>query len=117
MVHADSLNPAALISAMESGNFYATSGTLLDEVKFDNNTLSIQIKAEPNVAYTITFIGCRKGETAPVTFHSVQGNAADFSLTDDMLYVRCRITSTKLHVNPIEDLIYGMAWTQPIVNK
>ena len=46
---------------------------------------------------------------------SVEGIKASFELTDDILFVRCKIISSKLHANPIEDLLYETAWTQPIL--
>jgi len=114
MVLADSLTPASLIHAMEEGDFYATSGVTLKSIVFEESVLSIGIEDEPGVTYTITFIGCRKGESQPAEFESIDGTSASFQLTEDILFVRCRITSSKLHGNPIEDLNYEMAWTQPV---
>ena len=52
----------------------------------------------------------------PVEFKTFEGSQASFELTDDILFVRCKITSTKLQDNPIEDILYEMAWTQPVTN-
>ena len=113
-VRADSLNPKSLISSMEEGNFYASTGVELNELNIENNKLSIEVKADPDITYQIAFIGCKKGKTEPEEFMSMEGNKASFELTDDILFVRCKITSSKLHANPIEDLIYETAWTQPL---
>lgn len=117
MVQADSLTPASLIAAMEAGQFYATSGVVLKELEFENSKMSVEVAAETDVRYTISFTGCRKGRSEPEEFMSVEGISADFDLADDILFVRCKITSTKLHNNPIENLLYEMAWTQPVVGE
>lgn len=46
---------------------------------------------------------------------SIEGNKASFEFTNDLNFVRCKITSSKLHKNPIENLLYETAWTQPIL--
>jgi hypothetical protein len=115
MVHADALNPKSLIEAMEEGDFYASTGVDLKSLKLENNRLSIEVKKEKGVNYQISFIGCKKGQTEPEVLKSLNGNKATFELTDETLFVRAKIVSTKLHENPIEDLIYESAWTQPVL--
>jgi hypothetical protein len=44
----------------------------------------------------------------------MEGYKAGFELSDEILFVRCKITSSKLHENPVEGLIYETAWTQPV---
>lgn len=117
MVQADSLSPKSLINAMEKGQFYASTGVELNNLIFKNNKLSVAIKTEKNISYKIKFIGCKRGSSEPETFASVKNSKASFKLTSNMLYLRCKITSTKLHQNPIEDLLYEHAWTQPYVFK
>jgi hypothetical protein len=113
MVKSDSLNPESLIQAMEAGDFYASTGVELSHLTFESNTLSVEVKAEPDVDYNISFIGCIKGEAETTVLESVKGATANFKVTKDLLFVRCKITSTKLHKNPVEDLIYESAWSQP----
>ena len=115
VVRADSLNPKSLIEAMEVGDFYASTGVELKDLTLDEKSISIEVKQEPDVTYQIDFIGCRKGKTAPEELKSAEGNKASFAITNDLLFVRCKITSSKLHENPIEDLIYETAWTQPVL--
>ena len=45
---------------------------------------------------------------------TVEGESAALELEQDWLFVRCKITSSKLQENPIENLLYEMAWTQPV---
>ncbi|MCF7567754.1 histidinol-phosphatase [Sabulilitoribacter arenilitoris] len=114
MVQADTLSPKSLINAMEAGQFYASTGVELKELTFNNNILSVEVKADKNITYKISFIGCKKEEGEPEEFAFFESNKASFKLTKDMLYVRCKITSSKLHKNPVEDLLYENAWTQPV---
>ena len=60
MVQADSLSPAALISAMEAGDFYATTGVILSRIDFENNQLDIEVDPALDTQYEISFIGCTK---------------------------------------------------------
>ncbi|WP_034044498.1 PHP domain-containing protein [Wocania ichthyoenteri] len=115
MVQADSLNPKSIIDAMEVGQFYASTGVELKDLTFENNTLSVQVKEYKNTTYKISFIGCEKGQAEPEEFASFESSKASFKLTNNMLYVRCKITSSKLHENPIEDLLFENAWTQPYI--
>ncbi len=114
VVQADTLSTKSLINAMEAGQFYASTGVALQQLTFENNTLSVEVKADENTMYKIAFIGCKKGQGEPETFNTVEGRKASFKLTKEMLYVRCKITSSKLHKNPIEDLLFENAWTQPV---
>ncbi|MFD1615202.1 PHP domain-containing protein [Gelatiniphilus marinus] len=113
MVQTDILSPKSLINAMETGQFYASTGVELKDLSFKNNTLSVEVKADKNTTYKIAFIGCKKGQVEPEELFSVEGNKASFVLTKNLLYARCKITSSKLHKNPIEDLLFENAWTQP----
>lgn len=114
MVQTDSLKVSSLINAMESGAFYASTGVTLESIVFEKNTLSIEVQPENGLTYKIDFIGARKDHDESEIFKSDKGNKASFKLSDDILFVRCKITSSKNHNNPIEDLLYEMAWTQPV---
>lgn len=117
MVQADTLSPEALINSLESGDFYSSTGVTLKTLEVDNNTVSIEIEPETGVTYEIAFIGCKKGETETKTLKLVNETKAEFQITEDMLFARCKIISSKLQVNPIENMLYEMAWTQPIIPK
>lgn len=136
MVLADELSPAALIAAMERGEFYASSGVSLREMKATAKGLSVAVKSDPGVTYTIDFIGTRKDydpTSQPVldksgkplrttqrysddigqTFQTVEGPEAIYEFTPDDLYVRARIISSRKHPNPSRVGEYERAWTQP----
>ncbi|HEX7049218.1 MAG TPA: hypothetical protein VF188_03315 [Longimicrobiales bacterium] len=65
MVRAPELTPAALIAAMERGDFYATTGVVLRDIRRDGDRLTIEIEAEDGVDYVTRFIGTRVGSGAP----------------------------------------------------
>ncbi len=115
VVQADTLSAAAIITSLESGNFYSSTGAELKKLEYNQNLLSIEVEPEDGVEYEITFIGCKKGQTETEELMVVNATEAQFQLTEDMLFVRCKVTSSKLQDNPIEDILYEMAWTQPVV--
>jgi hypothetical protein len=63
MVHAESLTPEHLLAAMQRGDFYASSGVLLNDVAFHpaNKTLRVKVQTEPGVKYRIHFITTKRG--------------------------------------------------------
>ncbi|MFK7925610.1 MAG: histidinol-phosphatase [Bacteroidia bacterium] len=115
VVEADSLETHALLEAMEKGRFYASTGVSLAQVDRVGNTLKIVIDAEEGVNYEIQFIGCQQGEQQTQILQQSAGTQADFTLSEDMQFVRAKIISDKKHPNPVETAIYEMAWTQPIL--
>lgn len=117
MVKADSLTASALIRAMEEGDFYASTGVTLSELETDEQEIRIKVDAEEGVNYRIVFLGARKGEKTVQELQVTEGHEAAFTLTSDLLYVRAKIISDKRHPNPVEELFYEMAWTQPILLK
>ena len=116
MVQSDTLSAPALIEAMERGDFYSTTGVTLKSLDVNEKNLKVEVEPEAGIDYTITFLGCLKGETEVRELKTVEGSSANFELTDDILFVRSKISSTKLQENPIEDIKYESAWTQPLLN-
>lgn len=141
MVHATTLEPDHLLAAMDQGNFYATSGVLLDEVSFtqQNNTLGVKVHAEPGVNYRIEFITTPRNFDQSVK-HVIQpadkdrterripiysdkigqvvkaanGIESSYQLKPDDLYVRARIVSDTpaRFTKPFFPPVQT-AWTQP----
>ena len=118
MVRATELTAGALISAMEKGDFYSTTGVELQEVQFTNRKLRIAIKATPGVEYTIQFWGAGKSknnnEKVGVILKEVKGNSGTYKLRKKNLYVRAKIISTKPKENPFATGDVETAWTQPV---
>ncbi len=136
MVLAGELTPAALIDSLEKGRFYASSGVVLQRVISDEKGLTIEITGEPAAEYTIEFVGTRLGfdpQSSPVldkegaelnvtrrysddigrVLAKSTGTSATYQFTGDELYVRARVTSSKLHPNPGTPGDFQQAWVQP----
>lgn len=114
MVKADALTPEALIKALEAGDFYASTGIVLSELKVEKKTITIKVKAESGVDYKIHFLGASKKDSQIRELEVISGTQANFTLSSDHLYVRVKITSNKLKANPFRDGEYEAAWTQPV---
>ena len=115
MVHTDTLSAASLITALESGDFYSSTGVELLKMDNTSGNISIEVVPETDIGYTIDFIGCLKGDSETRILKSIKATSASYKMPHDLLFVRCKITSTKKQTNPIEKLVYEMAWTQPLV--
>ena len=138
MVRSEKLDAASLIAAMEAGDFYASSGVTLRDVRHDARGISIAIEPEKGVTYRTEFIGTRKGwdtKSEPVlgergeTLHTtrryskdvgsilatVEGTTASYKFKGDELYVRARIISSKPKAEAPAPNETEQAWTQPVV--
>lgn len=114
MVQNKSLDPKSIIESMEAGNFYASTGVTLKELEQEENEIELEIQVEAGVNYTIEFIGVKKGSNKSEVFETVSGTEASFKLTEEILFVRARISSSKIKENPFQEGDFEMAWTQPI---
>jgi hypothetical protein len=135
VVRAPALEADALMRAMERGDFYASTGVNLSSLRRTGRQLSLEIRGEPGISYTIQFIGTRRGyDTASVamrdsagapvtrrysdelgaTLSEVRGVSATYEMRGDEIYVRARVVSTKAKANPSYDGEVEMAWTQPV---
>lgn len=123
MVGAQELNGDSLIEAMQAGRFYASSGVVLDAIRFDKaaGTLSLEITPVDGVEFTTAFIGTRRSYDAAAEksgigeiFATVSGNLASFTIPDDAIYLRATITSSRKHPNPSIPDQKEQAWIQPV---
>lgn len=137
MVRADKLDEAALVTAMERGDFYASSGVRLREVQASEKGLRVEVEPDPGVKYTIEFIGTRKGypagseavlaedgSTMRVTrrysdrvgavFATVEGTRGSYAFEGDEWYVRAVVRSDRAPVDPAEAEDRETAWIQPV---
>ncbi len=135
MVRAPALAPEDIIVAMEAGDFYGSSGVVLEEIEFAGGTLTLRVQEEEGVAYTTQFVGTRAGYPAaevtpvptgaPVTrrysdeigvvLAEVPGTSPSYTVTGDELYVRAKVISSKRKENPYREGEMEVAWTQPVV--
>lgn len=137
-VRAAKLTPESLIAALEAGDFYASSGVKLREMRQDAKQISLEIEAEPGVTYTIQFIGTRRGydpknepqrnaagealrvahtysKDIGAVLAEVKGAKASYTLKGDEIYVRAKVISSKPHPNPSQKGDVETAWLQPVV--
>jgi hypothetical protein len=126
MVKAPHLTAEAVVRGLEAGDFYASTGVVLDEVARDGDTYRLAIRAEPGVTYRTQFVATMKdANPLPVTgdyspeIGKVVAESADptpsYKLTGNELYVRAKVTSSKPHPNPYAKGDVEVAWTQPVV--
>ena len=117
MVRGDSLEANAVIRAMLRGDFYATSGVVLDSVEATRRSLTVKIRVEQGVGYATKFIGTREGGKPGEILQESMGASATYRFKGDELYVRATIVSTKAHPNGYEKTDVQTAWVQPVVLK
>jgi hypothetical protein len=140
MVKSPFLTADSLVKGLDAGDFYASTGVLLNEIVRDGNDLKIAIRAEPGVTYKTEFVATMKGvdlTATPKTFKekdgkevpvtgdyspdigkvvaTVEGASATYTLTGKETYVRAKVTSSKPHPNPYAKGDVEVAWTQPVV--
>jgi hypothetical protein len=115
-VYAESLHPNDLIKAMESGDFYSSTGVKLNSVKFNGKKLEVSVKPEADVTYTIRFFGTKKSntESSGILLQETKGYKAAYTLQEDDLYVRAKVISSKAKENPFLPGDLEEAWIQPV---
>jgi len=100
VVHAPELTPAAIRSAIEHGEFYASNGVTLSEISASDTELAVTIQASRSGArYTTRFIGQNGAVLAEVA-----GPSARYRFTGTETYVRASIIDSN----------GNRAWTQPV---
>ena len=99
-VRAAELTPSAILTAIDNGNFYASTGVELADYKGDRNEVSIKIKATNFSKYRIQFIGSGgkvlQESSEPNAVYKVKGNEG---------YVRVKVLESNGKI----------AWTQPVM--
>jgi len=114
MAKAKALTAAALIKALEAGDFYSPTGVEFSELRMERNTIAVKIKAESGIGYHVHFIGADQNDKPAHELKVVPGTEGSFTLSSDHPYVRTKITSSKLKPNPFHQGEYEAAWTQPV---
>lgn len=102
MVRAPRLEPRALVDALERGDFYASTGVVLDNLHVDERSMTITVRADTWAKYRIQFIG--KGGRV---LHEAADPTATYTITGSEGYVRARVLESNGR----------MAWIQPVVVK
>ena len=138
MVRAAALDASSIISGMDGGDFYGSSGVTLVDVGRDSNGMGLEIEPERGRRYRTRFIGTRRGydprrdpvvdddggEIRTTARYSddigrVLAERNDlvptYAFRGDELYVRAVVTSDVDHPNPSYPGQKTQAWTQPVV--
>lgn len=99
VVRADLLDAEEIMQRLEAGEFYATTGVELDDVRIDETRLMIHIRERGDFRYTTEFIG-PGGRVLART----GANPAIYQLREMEGYVRARVI----------DSGGAIAWVQPV---
>jgi hypothetical protein len=100
VVRSPALEPRALVEALERGDFYSSTGVVLDTVEASSQQVRIVVKATAWSKYRIQFIG-RHGRV----LREDAASEATYNVTGNEGYVRAKI----LESNGL------VAWTQPVM--
>ncbi|MCM3902256.1 MAG: CehA/McbA family metallohydrolase [Pyrinomonadaceae bacterium] len=99
MVRASSLDPDSITDAMQRGDFYASTGVMLQDYQVGASGISITVDNNLSGPTTIDFIG-KNGRLLQRNSTST----AAYTFTGDEMYVRAKVVNTS-----------GQAvWTQPV---
>jgi hypothetical protein len=100
MVRSPRLDARALLDALERGDFYASTGVVLDEVQISRSGMRIKVRAEGASKYRIQFVG--KGGRL---LTEVADATAAYTFTGNEGYVRAKVIESNGR----------LAWVQPVV--
>ena len=101
-IKAPELSLGAVLDALNSGEFYASTGVELEALSRLPNGLRIKMREEDWIRYTVEFIG-HGGKILKKT----SDNPAEYFLQPGDQYVRARITASN----------FRRAWVQPVFGK
>jgi hypothetical protein len=99
VVRSATLDPRAVVTALDRGEFYASNGVALDDVAVTKEGLTVTIKEAPTTKYRTQFVG-RGGKV----LKEVIANPAVYTFTGDETYVRARVLDSNGKT----------AWVQPV---
>jgi hypothetical protein len=98
MVRADRLEARAILTALEEGQFYASTGVELSDIVVTTSGMTVTVKKDAWAKYRVQFIG--KGGRL---LHEALDSPAEYAFRGDEGYVRAKILESNGRV----------AWTQP----
>jgi hypothetical protein len=143
MVRATHLNPESLLAAIGRGDYYASTGVVINAIEFDRQarTLTLQLEARPGEVLATRFIGTRRGaDTQGKLRRDASGRPVETSLDSrspghfqagevlaeskeatprhtlrgDELDVRAVVTSNLPPAVPSREHRVQRTWTQPV---
>jgi hypothetical protein len=99
MVRTNRLDARAIVTALESGDFYASTGVVLDDVAVTPKSMTITVTKDQWAKYRIQFIG-RQGRI----LHEALDSPAEYVFKGNEGYVRAKVLESNGRV----------AWGQPV---
>lgn len=140
MVLAKELQATQIVEAMQKGDFYSSTGVVLERVRLGSltNTLSLKIQPQPGVKYRTEFRGTLKNYDRSVSevaspkgdpqsmrlkhskdigvlLASSDSLTPSYRMTGQELYVRAVVISDQIMKNPSQQPgEFQKAWTQPV---
>ena len=123
MVRAERLDADTLVRAIQAGDFYASTGVVLEEVRFDPATKILEIEIagsdEDDGKVTTHILGTLRGEEGDPAkvgkqLASYEGRSIRHQLNGDEWFVRATLTSERPHPLPSFPGQQQQAWTQPV---
>jgi hypothetical protein len=102
VVRATELTVNAIVDGLAMGEFYSSTGIVLEELEQSDESVSLTIKEESDFIFTTTFSGKDGKVLAEET-----GLSVSYSIKGDEGYVRATVRSSS----------GGKAWTQPVFIK
>ena len=115
MVNSKSLLASDLISAMEKGDFYASSGVQLKKVLHDQEKLYIEVDPEEGGEYEIIFMGYQKETDQVMELKRVKGTKGVYQFQEEDIFVRANIHSNLIMEPLSTEPEMQKAWTQPLI--
>jgi hypothetical protein len=98
-VRAEELSTEGILAALESGEFYASTGVVLSELEISEGRISLKVEPHRDFIYTTTYVG-QGGRV----LSQVVGTEAHYAMRGDEGYVRATVASSR----------GSKAWTQPV---
>ncbi len=89
MVRAGELTPAAITAALAAGDFYASTGVTLRDLRVSQTEYAVEVEPEEHISYSILFIGRGGG-----LLQETPGTSASYRVRGDEGYVRARVVSS-----------------------
>ncbi len=105
VVRADKLAPASLLDAMNRGDFYASTGVVLEDYQATDQKITIRIKEDPTSKYRIQFFGKGSDPYKAKLLREDIASPAVYEIRGDEGYVRAKVIDSNGRA----------AWTQPIM--
>jgi len=118
MVRGSERDGNAIVTALQQGDFYASSGVTVHDFRTDADCYELEIATESGLDYVTRFIGTRSIDDTPnpqaeVLFETTSDTPC-YTYEGNELFVRATVTSSRLHPNPYRQGDYEIAWLQPV---